>query len=38
MKKLVLFFIACILLYTQSFSQVYTNKIVGKKNETLRQP
>jgi hypothetical protein len=36
MKKLVLFFIACILLYTQSFSQVYTNKIVGKKNETLK--
>ncbi len=36
MRKFVLLFIVCSLSFVQAFSQVYTNKIVGEKNEALK--
>ena len=36
MKKIILLPVACFLLLIQVHSQVYTNKIVGAKNEALR--
>jgi hypothetical protein len=36
MKKTVLLIITCFLLFIQAFSQVYTNKVTGSKNEALK--
>ncbi len=36
MKKSLLLFAASFFLFVQAFSQVYTNKIVGSKNESLK--
>jgi hypothetical protein len=36
MKNIIPFFVAAILFVSQTFGQVYTNKVVGAKNETLK--
>lgn len=36
MKNLLLLFVSSILIDGQTFGQVYTNKVVGAKNEALK--